>query len=387
MSDDSSSSVDNVGLLSRDRGTSSLQLSDSDLDTPHMATMVRQGRSRTKRGRGDIIGIESDSFTENVQPWQDFRVHTKRRRKFKRMALGPDVVMSSAVRGVTATKRKKVRSRSGYDGRSLDPKTSGGITPGKRKRSAREKSVESGDILGGASGSGRTRTVSLGDNNERMELEEEEDSSSSLSSSEWEDVDNCPEGEADDEQSDWPGHDPGLTDDELDTEISFNNRKLVGSGRVMRAGSRRLKSSSNRAPPYSDMIHKFIQDSSLQSLRLTCVRSADRNMILGLARLYSLTANVELATVTLSKPRRHGGHGHGVMESEPCHGDTFAVPGVPQIRQYRDSKDGNNKKQRKYGPVPPGGGGDNHVLGVPGPSGNNGGMTTRQHTAAATKYR
>lgn len=51
--------------------------------------MIRQGRSRTKRGRGDIImGIESDSFTENVQPWQDFRAHTRRRRKFKRMAIG-----------------------------------------------------------------------------------------------------------------------------------------------------------------------------------------------------------------------------------------------------------------------------------------------------------
>ena len=152
---------------------------------------------------------------------------------------------------------------------------SGGITPGKRKRSAREKSVESGEILGGGSSSGRTRTVSLGDNHERMELEEEDaSSSSSLSSSEWEDVDNCPEGEADDEQSDWPGHDPGLTDEELDTEISFKNRKLVsgGRGRVMRAGSRRLKSSSNRSPPYSDMIQKFLQDLSLQSLRLTCVR-------------------------------------------------------------------------------------------------------------------
>ena len=77
ISDDSSSSVDNVGLLSRDRGTSSLQLSDSDLDTvdtSDMLTLVRQGRSRTKRGRTDIImGIESDSFTENVQPWHDFR--------------------------------------------------------------------------------------------------------------------------------------------------------------------------------------------------------------------------------------------------------------------------------------------------------------------------
>ena len=62
------------------------------MDTPAcVGTIVRQGRARTKRGRGDIImGIESDSFTENVQPWHDFRVHTKRRRKFKRMAIGED---------------------------------------------------------------------------------------------------------------------------------------------------------------------------------------------------------------------------------------------------------------------------------------------------------
>ena len=88
ISDDSSSSVDNVGLLSRDRGTSSLQFSDSDLDTPAYPGLARTGRNRTKRGRGDPLGIESDSFTENVQPWQDFRVHTRRRRKFKRMAIG-----------------------------------------------------------------------------------------------------------------------------------------------------------------------------------------------------------------------------------------------------------------------------------------------------------
>ena len=71
-----------------------------------------------------IMGIESDSFTENVQPWQDFRVHSKRRRKFKRMAMGPGVEVST-VRGVTATKRKKVRSRSGVDGRYLDPGSRG----------------------------------------------------------------------------------------------------------------------------------------------------------------------------------------------------------------------------------------------------------------------
>ena len=54
----------------------------------------------------------------------------------------------------------------------------------------------------------RLRTVSLGET-DKMELEDEE-SSSSLSSSEWEDVDNCPEaGEADDEQSDWFTEPPG----------------------------------------------------------------------------------------------------------------------------------------------------------------------------------
>ena len=251
--------MDNVGLLSRDRGTSSLQFSDSDLEAPVHPGLARTGRTRTKRGRGETMGIESDSFTENVQPWQDFRVHSKRRRKFKRMAIAPGLDVRD-VRGATATKRKKVRSRSGLDGRTNTrlSSASSSCTPGKRKRSTREKSVESGDILGGIGT--RSRTVSL--NEDKMEVGEEEDSSSSLSSSEWEDFnDGCgsPEGEADDEQSDWPGHDPGHTDEELDPEISFS-RKLVGAGRgrVMRAGSRRLKS-NNRSPPYGEMLQRFLQ--------------------------------------------------------------------------------------------------------------------------------
>ena len=361
ISDDSSSSVDNVGLLSRDRGTSSLQFSDSDLDTPAYPGLARTGRNRTKRGRGDPLGIESDSFTENVQPWQDFRVHSKRRRKFKRMAIAPGV----DVRGATATKRKKVRSRSGYDGRTnTRMSATSSCTPGKRKRSTREKSVESGDILGGGS---RSRTVSLSE--DKMEMEEEEESSSSLSSSEWEDVnDGCgsPEGEADDEQSDWPGHDPGHTDEELDPEISFSSRKLVGpgKGRVMRAGSRRLKS-TNRSPPYGEMLQRFLQverpcchlprpaslpvfqDSSMQSLRLKNVKSSERNMILSLARLYNLSVTVEANTLILSKLLARQ------ARSETDHGGPgpeFAVPGVPQQRQYRDKED-RTKKQRKHGPI------------------------------------
>ena len=70
--------------------------------------------------------------------------------------------------------------------------------------------------------------------------------------------------QADDEHSDWPGPEPGLsvmqlTDEEIDPEISFSSRKLVGpgKGRVMRAGSRRLKS-ANRSPPYGEMLQRFL---------------------------------------------------------------------------------------------------------------------------------
>ena len=218
MSDDSSSSVDNVGLLSRDRGTSSLQFSDSDIEVgPGMETeLVRSGRNRqsrmqeyrNKRGVADHLGIESDSFTENISPFKEFRVNTKRKRKFKRMAVDPSSAQT-AVRSAQghagpsglATKRKKVRSRSGADIRAAAKKGAGGVFAGKRKRSAREKSVESGEIFC----SGRSRTASLGEEGlssmDKMDLEkmdmEEIGSSSSLSSSEWEDVhsDGGPEGE------------------------------------------------------------------------------------------------------------------------------------------------------------------------------------------------
>merc|ERR1719232_975130 len=314
--------------------------------------MVRQGRSRTKRGRGDIImGIESDSFTENVQPWQDFRAHTRRRRKFKRMAIGTSLEVG-CVRDVTA---------------------------GKRKRSAREKSLEGADILGGDRNS-RLRTVSLGDNNDKMELEDAS-SSSSLSSSEWEDVDNCPEGEADDEQSDWPGHDTGLTDEELDTEISFNTRKLLSGGRdrVVRAGSRKLKTGERHQPPYGEMMHRFIKDNSLQSLRMTSVKSSDRNMIFSLARMYNLSVATDLSTVTVTKA---SGGSHRVRTGEAS--TEFAVPGVPQLRPgpggYRDpGARGSHKKQRKYGPPP--------ISETSGAGPSSSGVVTRHQQASGSRHR
>ena len=67
-------------------------------------------------------------------------MHSKRRRKFKRMAIAPGLDVRD-VRGATATKRKKVRSRSGLDGRTNTrlSSASSSCTPGKRKRSTREK--------------------------------------------------------------------------------------------------------------------------------------------------------------------------------------------------------------------------------------------------------
>ena len=358
MSDDSSSSVDNVGLLSRERGTSSLQFSDSDLEAAPAGLGARAGRSRQSRlhehrakrysAGGDVAGMESDSFNENVSPFKEFRANSKRKRKFKRMAVDgspenrkPKITLTTGAGGLGAQggKKKKVRSRSGHPEPGRGHRGGGhSVTPGKRKRSAREKSVESGEVLS----SGRSRTVSLGEEGavglERMELEEV-GSSSSLSSSEWEDLhSDCDRGEADDEQSDWPGPEPGLavmqlTDEEIDPEISFS-QLLAGPprkslGRPVRSGTRRLKAApgpggSDSMQPvvlaYSDQVSRFIEDSSRASLRLPAVRAQDRNMILNLASLYSLSWCPEGPSVLL------------LTKTGQTVKPEFAVPGIPPAR-------------------------------------------------------
>jgi len=380
MSDDSSSSVDNVGLLSRDRGTSSLQFSDSDIEVGPVigADLVRSGRNRqsrlqeyrSKRGDADQLGIESDSFNENISPFKEFRGNIKRKKRFKRMAVDPSsAVRSQQVHIGLSTKRKKVRSRSGADTGNGGKRGVSGIVLGKRKRSAREKSVESGEMLGRE----RSRTASLGEealsSMEKMEMEDV-GSSSSLSSSEWEDIhsDGGPEGEADDEQSDWPGPEPGmsvmqLTDEEIDPEISFSQlmegpRKTVG--RVIRTGSRRLKStnafpsgsSHPLVPAYGEQVSRFMQDSNSQTLRLPAIKSTDRKMILSLASLYSLSwspegQNILILTKTSQTIKPAG------STSE------FAVPGIPTSRQHlhnqiqnKDRRAKDTKRQRRTPPLP-----------------------------------
>ena len=263
-SDDSSSSVDNLGLQSRDKGTSSLQLSDSDLELGCLdkgTGFVRTGRNRldrmqeyrSRRGGADYLGMESDSYTENISPVKKFHgLSTKRKKKFKRMTVDCSTV-SIHLRnsGGIADKRKNLRSWSGAEVMRNTSKKAGHKMSRKRKRSAIEKSAESGAI------SASSRTVSL-DDDVKMEMEEL-GSSSSLSSSEKEwvfsDCDEVPEGEADDEQSDWPGPEPGmsdmqLSDGEIDSEISFPS--LLGDpapalnppGRALRPGNRKLKGQS-----------------------------------------------------------------------------------------------------------------------------------------------
>lgn len=389
LSEDSSSSVDNFGLVCRDRGTSSLQFSDSDLEAQQLqqqSSLVRTSRNRLSRLNGykkkkgilDPLALESDSFTENISPFKEFRVNSKRKRKFKRMAVdqSPEnrkpLPQGFAVRSPgQGTKRKKVRSRSGCEARSVAKR--GGVIPGKRKRSAREKSVEHGDTLLGTLSLVDTvptttaTTTQVEEEGEGMELEEEERSSSSLSSSsEWEDVasdEGPPDNdgrEADDEQSDWPGPEPGmsvmhLTDEEMDPEISFSQLlarrgSLVTargrgssagrSSREIKAGTRRLRAATvldaGRRLSHTDHVARFLQDPSSSSLHLTSLKPADRNLVLNLASLYSLSWTSESdTTLTLSK------NNHLAKSGE------FAVPGIPTLKHKTDKKKFEPKRQKR----------------------------------------
>ena len=114
-----------------------------------------------------LMNIDTDSVNENFSP---VRPSTKRKRKFKRMALDPDntsISMDVTSHGKNKTgtiKRKKVRSRSACESenkskirsvtmdqtsntRDRQRQLSANVVPGKRKRNSREKSVEPDLIL------------------------------------------------------------------------------------------------------------------------------------------------------------------------------------------------------------------------------------------------
>jgi len=316
-SEDSSSSTEDdtrAVILTNDRGTSSLQLSDSEeekLPRPSLVHTHSTRRSNKNQNQnnspGPVVNADqtaemdqgansklgatndTDSVNENFSP---VRPSTKRKRKFKRMALDPDnnsTIMlmdhastSKAVPGSkTGTiKRKKVRSKSACDSSSTTSKSrsatamkspnapgvqrqrqvsTANVVPGKRKRSSREKSVEPDAMLHTQSAVPSHSMITEEPSeyqiskNDAMDCDDEEEghrSSSSLSSSDWEEAENTDEApfipgsrmgydaEADDEQSDWPGPETGsvygnFTDEdeaELDSLSSQPLSALANSG-------------------------------------------------------------------------------------------------------------------------------------------------------------
>ena len=170
-------------------------------------------------------------------------------------------------------------------------------------------------------------------------------SSSSLSSSDWEEDPVVEEssgafklreddGEADDEQSDWPGHESGsvyggFTDDEQDLDPNpslsalsiysipsseMENFQALTStarqaylarmkrladcvpGREIRAGSRRLRNPQSGftiKSSSSEQLSRFLQDPQKTELRLTVLRATDRDKIAQMAALYSLQLRYE----------------------------------------------------------------------------------------------
>lgn len=182
--------------------------------------------------------------------------------------------------------------------------------------------------------------------------------------------------EADDEQSDWPGHEPSvLTEDDehpdIDMDVFSNFPDGIASpqidptmpltatakqaylarmkrlaecvpGREIRAGTRKLHT---RQPGFtiksssSEQLSRFLQDPSRSELRLTVLRSPDRNKIIHLANLYSLSVRSEEGKsnlLILSKT------GRTVRLTE------FAVPGNPN--HYPPTE---FKRRRRTPPISP----------------------------------
>ena len=91
-------------------------------------TAASAGSSTSKK----ILNIDTDSVNENFSP---IRPNTKRKRKFKRMALDPDNapinmdVITNEKNKTGTIKRKKVRSRSACESENKSKIRSGSMDP------------------------------------------------------------------------------------------------------------------------------------------------------------------------------------------------------------------------------------------------------------------
>ncbi|KAK0093853.1 hypothetical protein PV326_012470 [Microctonus aethiopoides] len=316
-SDDSSSSICDIRIP---KATSlSKYQSDSD-DT-----------NRTKRfarfsNFNNISNIESDSVNENFVP----RINTKRKRKFKRMAVDSDSnpSTSQAMTFITNSVGKKKRVlRNNCENRY------GTIWCGKRKRSCRERSVDCEMRSPKPSRNSKSKNRDKTQNDDAMECSRISSSSISSSDSEAGIITNDEDREGDDEQSDWFGEsnwweDESTNEDKISSDPTFqvilhgnyehltdeakrNYRQRIQwirdglSGREIRAGRRHV----DNKPGYSiitsanEKVSRFLQDPSQSELKLHPMRQPEREKLRRLANLYSLNLKGDLSCPILYKTR------------------------------------------------------------------------------------
>ncbi|XP_063976316.1 G patch domain-containing protein 2-like isoform X2 [Diachasmimorpha longicaudata] len=287
-SEDSSSSICDIRIPKTSSATK--YQSDSD-DTDRRESFARFWNLNT------ISNVESDSVNEYFVP----RINTKRKRKFKRMAV--DSSNPSTSQAIT---QKKRLFRNNCENRYST------IWCGKRKRSCRERSIDCE-----MRSPKPTRNSKSKSHRGKIRSENAMDcsriSSSSISSSDSEAGIRANEG--DDEQSDWIGE-SSWWDDESTTEEKvvssdpalqtlINYRQRVLNGREIRAGRRHV----DNKPGYSiitsanEKVSRFLQDPSQSELRLHAMRQPEREKLRRLANLYSLSLKGDLSCPILYKTR------------------------------------------------------------------------------------
>ncbi|XP_059090939.1 uncharacterized protein LOC131886583 [Tigriopus californicus] len=390
-------STSNTGRVIKERGILGQQQTDSDEMGPPRSSLVIRPRDqviRKKRSTDPLpssnstflankgnLPLESDSVNDNVST---LRPNTKRKRKFKRMALDPnpvEVQLSASKATPVSNPRadgvliKRPKVKSDLPGSMITAKSkisafrspnsmNGPFAVGKRKRGNREKSLEP-DHLSAKSfepidtqastsvyRSPDIRLESMDCDDDNLE-DEDKRSSSSLSSSEWEDdvQTDCGDTgrEADDEQSDWPGSETSfmrarrarvglqglinLTDQEEEDDDDEDEDALNSSldaffymkegidgqmpltqtarqtymarmkrlaecvpGREIRAGTRKVRgrqSGFTIKSSSSEQLSRFLQDSNRSELKLSLFRVSDRNKVIQMANLYSLSVRLD----------------------------------------------------------------------------------------------
>ncbi|XP_046486217.1 G patch domain-containing protein 2 isoform X1 [Neodiprion pinetum] len=329
-------STGNIPSLSANKHSDDSSSSICDVRIPKSATVSKyqsdsDDNNQTKRfarfsNLKNINNIESDSVNENFAPG----ANTRRKRKFKRMAIDSDSNPSTS-QTVTMIPSLSGKKKRGFRN---DCRLRHETWCGKRKRSCRERSIDC------EMRSPKPNRNSKIKNRGKMQAEDVMDcsriSNSSISSSDSEGgiITNDEDREGDDEQSDWIG-DSGWWDDgdstneekvssdpalqvilhgsfeHLTDEAKKNYRQRMQwirdglSGREIRAGRRRV----DNKPGYSiitsanEKVSRFLQDPSQSELKLHPMRQPEREKLRRLANLYSLSLKGDLSCPILYKTR------------------------------------------------------------------------------------